>query len=107
MILTLLQGYPDRIGRRFAFVGYGTGPTSYSQTTSDPVTIQGFQNQIDVIHGGQSVSGTYTVRAYLSAVGVRPTWKLKWITTSTGVEVSNGTNLSAETVQLGGFGGTY
>jgi hypothetical protein len=39
MQLTLLHGYPDLIGKRFAFVGYGTGPASYSRTTGDAIAL--------------------------------------------------------------------
>ena len=107
MNLTLLPGYPDRIGKRFAFAGSGVGPTSYSQTTKDPIALPGFQNYIDVLHGAATVSGTYTVRPIPSAAGPRATWKLTWVVIATGAEVANGVNLSAEKVQLGGLGGTY
>lgn len=107
MNLTLYKGYPDRIGRRLAFAGFGTGPVSYSQTTRDPISIPAFQNYIDVLHGAVSVSGTYTVQAIPSGSGPRATWKLRWIVFATGVEVANGFNLSGETVVLGGLGGTY
>jgi hypothetical protein len=107
MQLTLLKGYPDLIGRRLAFVGYGTGPASYSQTTADPVTIPAFQNYIDFVQGDLTVSGTYYVRATPAAVGARASWKLRWYVTSTNAEVGNGVNLSGESVQIGGFGGRY
>ncbi len=107
MNLRLLPGYPDKIGKRFAFAGSGVGPTSYSQTTKDTVTIPAFQNYIDVLHGAVSVSGTFLVRAVPSGAGPRATWKLTWVVISTGNEVANAVNLSAETVVLGGFGGTY
>jgi hypothetical protein len=107
MNLVLLKGYPDKIGRRQAFVGTGVGPASYSQTTRDVVNIPQFQNYIDVLHGAVTVSGTYTVQAIPSSVGPRATWKLRWIVFATGAEVANGVNLSAESVVLGGLGGTY
>lgn len=107
MQLTLLKGYPDYIGKRFAWCGYGTGPTSYLQSTGDPLAIPRFQNYVDSCFEGTSVSGTYFVRALPSAGGPRATWKLKWYVTSTGAEVANAVNLSAETVQLSGFGGQY
>lgn len=107
MNLVLYKGYPDKIGRRQAFCGTGTGPTSYSQTTKDPLSIPTFQNYIDVVHGGISVSGTYTVQALPSGPGPRATWKLRWVVFATGAEVANGVNLSAETVILGGYGGQW
>jgi hypothetical protein len=107
MNLQLYKGYPDRIGKRLAFAGFGTGPTSYSQATRDPVSINAFQNYIDVLHGAITVSGTFTVQPIPSGPGPRQTWKLRWIVFATGAEVANGVNLSAETVVLGGLGGTY
>lgn len=107
MNLNLYHGYPDLIGKRFAFAGYGVGPTSYSQTTKDPLSIPPYQNYIDVVHGGITVSGTYTVQAMPSGQGPRQTWKLRWVVFATGVEVANGINLSGETVILGGLGGRY
>jgi hypothetical protein len=109
MTLTLLPGYPDRIGKRFAWVGYAAGSASYA-TGGDSIVIPGFQNYIDIIDssGGLTVSGTYYVRAIPSAGGKRPTWKLKWYAAVTPfAEVTNGTVLSAEIIQLSGFGGTY
>ncbi len=107
MNLVLLKGYPDKIGRRQAFVGTGIGPKSYSQTTRDPVLLPQFQNYIDVLHGGITVSGTYTVQAIPSAAGPRATWKLRWIVFATGAEVANAVDLSAESVVLGGLSGQY
>lgn len=107
MQLTLLHGYPDLIGKRYAFVGYGTGPASYSRTTGDAIALPSFQNYIDAINGATSVSGTYEVRAVPSIVGPRATWALHWYVIATGAEVANAVDLSAEKVQLSGFGGTY
>lgn len=107
MNLILYKGYPDRIGRRFAFAGSGVGPASYSQTTKDPVALPVFNTFIDVLHGATTVSGTYTVRALPSGAGPRASWKLAWIVVATGAEVANAVNLSAETVILGGLGGMY
>jgi hypothetical protein len=107
MVITLFKGYPDRIGKRYAFAGVGSGPSSYSQTTKDPVSVPVFNTYIDVLHGGVTVSGTYIVRAVPSVGGVRATWKLTWVTASSGTEVSGGVDLSAERIILGGFGGMY
>src|SRR6266705_5487381 len=99
MQLTLLAGYPDRVGKRFVWVGYGKGPASYA-TGGDPIALPGFQNYIDAIEsGGLSVSGTYYVRAIPSVGGIRPTWELLWVVASTNAEVTATTNLSAETIQ--------
>jgi hypothetical protein len=109
MQLTLLNGYPDLIGKRFAFCGSGTGPSSYVQKASggDPLSVPRFQNYIDVAFPSLSLSGTYVVYPYPSAVQERATWSLMWVTRSTGAEVASSTDLSAESVQLGGFGGVY
>lgn len=108
MQLNLLHGYPDLVGKRSIFCGNGSGPTSYV-TGGDPITVPQFQYYIDAILGGAtlSTSGTYYVLAKSSGIGSRQTWKLVWTVTATDAEVSAGTNLSAETVQIGGFGGTY
>jgi hypothetical protein len=109
MKLTLLHGYPDYIGKRMAICGYGTGPTSYVQLASggDVVLAPRYQNYFDVLFPAMSKSGTYIVYPFPTAVGARATWALKWVTASTGAEVSAAVDLSAEQVQLGGFGGVY
>ncbi len=106
MQLTMLAGYPDRVGKRFVWAGFGVGPTSYA-TGGDTVALPGFQNYIDAMFGDLTVSGTYYVRSIPSVAGPRATWKVKWFITSSGAEVTAGTNLSAETVMLSGLGGVY
>lgn len=107
MQLTMLHGYPDLIGRRSAFCGFGNGPKSYV-TGGDPVTTGQFGYYIDAIEGnGYSVSGTYYTIPIPSAVGPRATWKLKWIVTATNVEVAAAVDLSAEKIQVSGLGGLY
>ena len=109
MKLTLLKGYPDYVGKRQIFCGTGIGPTSYTQKASggDVITYPPFQNYIDVIFPAMTLSGTYIVYPYPAAVGPRQVWALKWVTASTGAEVSAAVDLSAEKVQFGGFGGVY
>ncbi len=109
MQLTLLKNYPDLIGRRQAFAGYGNGPKSYNATTGDVISIIGYEKYIDAVFGGISVSGTYRVVAGPSAVGARATWSLHWFVNSTGAEVTtvSNTDLSAEQVQIGGFMGEF
>lgn len=107
MQLTLLHGYPDLMGKRFGFVGYGNGPKSYA-TGGDQVTLPGFQNYIDLLmSGGFAVSKTYYVDAVQAAVGPRQVWRLIWTVAATDAEVGNGVDLSAESIQVGGFGGVY
>ena len=113
MQLTLLKGYPDYVGKRQIFCGNGAGPASYVQKTSSPtgggdiITYPPFGNYIDIIFPAMSLSGTYIVYPFQVAIGPRQTWALKWVTISTGTEVSASTNLSAESVQLAGFAGVY
>lgn len=107
MQLTLMHGYPDLIGRRSAFAGFGNGPAAYT-TGGDPVTLGTFNYYIDAIEGnGFTVSGNYYVVPIPSKAGPRATWKLKWFTQGTNTEVGNGTNLSAESLILSGLGGLY
>ena len=108
MIIRLYKGYPDRVGRRLVFAGSGIGPASYSQATGDVIQPFAFQNYIDSIDSGiQSVSGTFVAYARPSAAGPRQTWSLHYFVVSTGAEVANAVNLSAETFVVSGFGGTY
>ncbi len=111
MILTGIGNkalYPDFVGRRAIFVGSGTGPASYSQTTGDPVSLSLQNYYIDAIPGGvQSVSGTYWVQPRPAGTGVRQAWSLHWFVTATGAEVAAAVNLSAESVQLGAFVGQF
>ena len=104
--ITLLKGYPDNIGRRKAFAGDISGPTSYV-TGGDPVTLPNYQHYIDQIQGDFSVTGTYYAKFINSSAGPRATWKVKWIVSATNVEVAATTNLSAETIRVGGFVGQY
>jgi len=119
MQLTLLRGYPDFVGKRATFVGWGNGPASYVQMTAatapaaatggDPVSIGRPNYYIDSLDGGGActVSGTYNVRAVSSGVGPRQTWRLVWYVTASGAQVGAGVNLSAEQIQIGGKCGQY
>src|SRR5271170_1598144 len=108
MQLTLLHGYPDLIGKREAWCGYGSGPASYVQVTTlgggDPLSVPVFQEYIDIAFPAMTKSGTYIVYPVPVTTGIRPTWRLKWITASSGAEVAAATNLSTESVQIAGFG---
>jgi|SRR5579859_641300 len=105
--------YPDLVGRRSIFCGNYVGPKSYTNTsniatTGDPIQVGPFNYYIDILfESSVSVSGTYLVRFRPSSAGPRATWKAVWITISTGNEVGNATDLSAETVIVGGFGGLF
>ena len=115
MILTALGSgtaasalYPEYVGRRGIFVGTGTGPASYSQTTGDPVSVALTPYYIDAIPGQvTTVSGTYSVQFHPTGTGTRQSWIAVWFVVSTGAQVNNATNLSAEKVQVGLFGGQF
>lgn len=105
---TIVKGYEGsiEIGQRALYVMYGSGPASYSQTTGDALTPPaGFY--VDFVEGSMSVSKTYFVRAFPSAVGSRATWTFKWYVTSGGAEVANAVNLSTESVQFLLVGGAF
>jgi hypothetical protein len=114
MQLTYLKGYPDRIGKRFAFCGYGVGPTSYvgGATGGDLIVLPTFDTYVDEIEssGVLSTDGTYIVFFYPSATGNRPSWKARWFaftTAGVGAEAANTTNLSTKNLQVSGLGGVY
>lgn len=101
--------YPEFVGRRGIFVGIGTGgPVSYSQTTQDPISIAQNPYYIDAFAGDAlTVSGTYIVRFKAAATGVRQAWTAVWYVAATGAQVTATTNLSAEKIQVGFFGGQF
>src|SRR5712664_996001 len=80
MQITFLKGYPDYVGKRFIWCGYGNGPASYV-VGGDPLYFSRFNNYIDIVEssGVQTISGNFTVAAVPSAVGARAAWKLKWL----------------------------
>ena len=107
MQLKMLDGYPDLVGRRSIFCGYGNGPKPYV-TGGDPLTTGQFNYYIDSVDSSDlTVSGTYYCLPIQSKVGPRPTWKLKWIVAATNVEAANGLDLSAEQIQVSGKGGIF
>ena len=111
MILTSIGNkglYPEFVGRRALWVGSGPGPASYSQATGDVVTLAIPNYYIDAIAGrAERVSGNYYVRPRPSGAGARQTWSRHWYDASTNAEVSDATDLSGETIQLGVFCGQF
>ena len=79
MQLTLLKGYPDSIGKRFAWAGYGSGPLAYNPLTGDPIAFPRYNNYIDAIQTATSASGNYQAQAVPLAVGNRPTFALFYV----------------------------
>lgn len=79
MNLTLLKGYPDFVGKRATFAGYGNGPSSYV-TGGDPLVLPLYNYYTDAVFSPvYSVSGNYQVMPIPAAVGPRQAWKLKWM----------------------------
>lgn len=109
MIVNLNNGYPDFIGNRQAFAGDAAGPASYNTTTLDPVSLSNPRLFIDIVlsSGTLSNSGNYYAIFEKSGTGERQTWTATWYTAGGFVEVTNGTNLSAESLPVGGFCGQY
>ncbi len=108
MDITLQHGYPDYVGKRQIFCGSAIGPKSYSTAAAkDPVNSPRFQMYFDTIFPAMTVSGTYQVVFIPSGAGPRATWKAKWFTAVGMVEVVNTTDLSGETINVGGFCGQY
>jgi hypothetical protein len=102
MQLTFLQGYPDYIGRRFAWAGFGPGPSSYV-AGGDAISFPRFQNYIDTVEGSLTPDGVYLVLGRPSAVGPRATWYAVWQFATTGSVAS----LAIATAGSGQTPGTY
>jgi hypothetical protein len=108
MQLTLLKGYPDFVGKRATFVGYGNGPAVYNQATGDIVTLPLPNYYIDSLQSGiNSVSGQFFVRAQPVGVGPRQKWALFWYTAAGASVANNATTLAVEQIQIGGLCGQY
>lgn len=107
MDITLYQGYPDRVGRRFIWAGYGS-PGTYA-TGGVSIVLPGFELYIDSVDssGILSLSGNYWGQAIPSAKGPRATWKFIIYSAGGFTQVPDKTNLAAETFVLSGKGGTY
>jgi hypothetical protein len=77
MQLTFLHGYPDYVGKRFIFAGYGTGPVSYL-ATGDPIVLPRYDNYIDTAFPALTLSGNYEVRFAPSTSGSRAIQSAFW-----------------------------
>lgn len=88
-----------------------SGPSSYSQTTRDPVSNPGSGDYIEFPMIAETLSKTYRVEFYPLAVTLRegataPSqsgWVARWFVCATGAEAANAVNLSAEQVVFGAF----
>ena len=92
------------------------GPTSYSQTTRDPVANPGQGDYIAFPITAETLSKTYRVEFYPTSVGQLRAggtnipgavavsgWTARWFVAATGAEVAAAVNLSAEQLQFGAF----
>ena len=88
----------------------GAGPSSYSQTTKDPLTNPGAGDYIAALPGSaRTVSGTYRLEFVPAAAGQpragaasasQSGWTATWYVVSTGAQVANAVNLSTEVIQV-------
>lgn len=118
MQVTLLHGYPDLVGRRRIYCGFGVGPTSYVQYVSSPVaggdvlTGLPFQTYIDSLQPAFSTDGTIFAMPIPNGTGPRQTWRYRYFNVSAstpgiGAEVNAATNLSTKNFQFFFAGGQY
>ena len=111
MQLTFLKGYPDYVGRRFIFAGYGSGPASYV-AAGDPIALPRYDSYIDTVFPAFSVGGGYEVDPIPSGYGSRQTWNLLWTsvlgTVASVAQNAAGTGMTPGTyiVNATGGGGT-
>jgi hypothetical protein len=85
--ITLNQGYPDRVGRRYIFCGSSVGPTSYT-TGGESLNLGQFNNYIDVVIPALSVSGTYILYGIPTGLDRVQLGRDYIVTASTGAQVS-------------------
>lgn len=83
-----------------------TGPVSYvtGGMTVSSTTFGMKLGVYSVIPMDASVSGTYFLRVWSPGAPRVPTVKIQWFVKATGLEVGNGTNLSAEKFRIVAFG---
>ncbi len=98
-----LIGFPIQTAQRQDWIGVHAGPGAYA-TGGESVTAREFSMSVLdwVVGSAFSASGTYKV-AVLYPNGDAVSYTsivLAWYSVATGLEVANGTNLSAERVRL-------
>ena len=98
------NGYPANAGGKVIGPYLLPGVPSYSQATPPTLKIASLRS-IDFVGDSVSVSGTYLTRCQPSALGTPNSWIIRWYVVSTGLQVANAVDLSAETVQLLVLGG--
>lgn len=109
MNLSYVQGQSVEYGELKPVLLTGSGPTSYSQTTGDICSNPAAGDYLAYLDGATTKSGNYTLVAVPTATGQfragapspsQSGWKYVWYNTSGFTQVSNGTNLSAEVIQV-------
>ena len=112
MSLRPLPGYPMPVGEKYKVNADYLGPASYVNGTGDKVSAQGSGmtlGGLDKLDGSGSVSGTYFTRTFYPAAattastaqpGANAYVYVRWYVLSSGAEVTNATNLSAEIVRV-------
>ena len=112
MNLTYVGGQSPIYGEMKPVLLTGKGPASYSQTTGDPCSNPGAGDYLAYLDGATTQSGNYellavpTVAGQIRAGATSPAasgWKYFWYNTSGQTPVANGTNLSAEVIQVMGL----
>lgn len=109
MQLQTVKGYEGglTIGQRKIYAFFGTGPAAYANPAGDALSGP-FSEYLDYVAPAMSVSKTYEVNMVPNTVGTtRAAWVAKWYVVSTGAEVANGVNLSAESVQFMALAGEF
>jgi len=100
------QLYPDFVGKRAIFTGYGTGPVSSSNTVGDVLSVALPSYYVDAFLDGASIDGLYTVIGFPTAITPRSPINLFYYTKA-GAQVTPGTNLSGSTFMISCFVGQY
>lgn len=104
----VLPGYEGglTVGQRKVAGFTATGPTSYNTSTKDAFLFTAL-SYIDFVQDSVSVSKNYVVAFVPSVAGPRASWAAIWIAVATGLEVTSGTNLSAESIIGQAWGGDF
>ena len=96
----------DDFGGKLFHVPSYKGASSYANGVGDALDPRsfGFPNYLLFVSGSMTVSGNYYGVAQPSSTSLVPNWVIRWFVTATAQEVSQGIDLSGETMKLMGFG---
>lgn len=99
MAIELLDGQPFSSGAHIEALVEVDGPASYVSATGQPITAKSVgMNRILHIAGGTSHDGTHFALGQNANKRGGATAHLRWFLGSTGAEIANTTDLSAERV---------